>query len=224
MIFHYIFEFKDNNIKEFIIDTENNFANRVNDPKKRNWTELNQFTCSICTVNPEKYKYCPLSLDIIEITDAFKDVKSFETVNVKVVNEDRTYFKNTDMQSALASLLGLVMASSDCPVTSQLRHLAHFHLPFSSYEETIIRVTGGYLLKQYIQSSNNKKPDWAMKDLEKLYKDLIIINRAMKERISHCDFDYDANVNAFNVFFSLSSLVELSLQEQIGDIKKYFDL
>ena len=39
-----------------------------------------------------------------------------------------------------------MMATSACPITSQLKALTHYHLPFASAEETLFRAVAAYLL------------------------------------------------------------------------------
>ena len=59
-------------------------------------------------------------------------------------------------------MIGLVLATSQCPWFNRLRSLADSHLPFASIEETLIRVTGNYLLQQYQLACEGGTPDLAM--------------------------------------------------------------
>ena len=56
-----------------------------------------------------------------------------------------------------------------------------FHLPFSSDEETIVRTTSMYLLKQFFEHKRGKIPDF---NLEKLWEQYKKIDRLTKELLT----------------------------------------
>src|SRR5690606_40128032 len=62
-------------------------------------------------------------------------------------------------QQALASLMGLVMASSGFPKTAVFRPMARFHLPFSSESETAYRVAAMYLVAQHFAHRDGAPSD-----------------------------------------------------------------
>lgn len=56
------------------------------------------------------------------------------------MTEERTYSKDTLLQQGLASLLGIVMTTSGCPVLEPLKPMVRFHLPFATLTETVYRM------------------------------------------------------------------------------------
>src|SRR5262249_33669487 len=118
----------------------------------------------------------------------------------------------------LGSLLGLVMASSGCPILGELRGLARFHLPFAEFEETLFRTVGLYLLRQYFVARDGGVPDFELAGLGRLYEDLQEVNRALQRRMEGVS-PRDASINAVTMLFSLSALVALSLEAGLEQLR-----
>ena len=66
------------------------------------------------------------------VIDRFTNLVSYDQLRVVVETEERAVSANLSAQQGLASLIGLIMASSGCPRTAVFRPMARFHLPFSS--------------------------------------------------------------------------------------------
>ena len=130
--------------------------------------------------------------------------------DVTVTAPERTYHKRCDVQTALGSLVGLMMATSGCPILSRMRPMARTHLPFSSVVETVFRTTSAYLLGQYLRSLDGETPDYSLVGLARLYEDLNTLNNAFAARLAGLA-DQDANLNAVSRLFSLSALVTMSV-------------
>jgi hypothetical protein len=71
--------------------------------------------------------YCPVARNLARVADHFKDEKSFRKATVFVKSPERFYGKQTDLQTGLQSLFGLIMSTSACPHMEFLRRLAKFH-------------------------------------------------------------------------------------------------
>ena len=179
------------------------------------WTRLGNNQCPNCPFSTERYRYCPAALEIAAIAAQFADTTSIERTDVWVHTDERSYFKNTDMQSVLKSLFGLIMASSPCPILSRLKPLAHFHLPFASLQETIHRLVGTYFIKQYLQHNAGEKADWGLCGIEQLYRELKVVNLHLMKRI-RLAFKEDASINAIQTFISIASIVEMGVDDIIG--------
>lgn len=180
------------------------------------WTRLGCNQCSNCPLDPATVEYCPAALDFADIAQHFANTASIERADVWVHTKERSYFKNCDMQNILRSLFGLIMASGSCPILSRLKPLAEFHLPFASLEETVHRMTGTYLIRQYlIKCQGHGEPDWDMKGLQQLYHELKVVNMALMQRIRQASKE-DANINAIQTFVSISSIVEMGVDDIIG--------
>ena len=79
--------------------------------------------------------------------------------------------------TGLQSLFGLMMATSGCPILSRLRPLADYHLPFADIDETVHRVVGTYLMRQYFEGQETgTEPDLELTALKDYYKELEIVD------------------------------------------------
>lgn len=179
------------------------------------WTLLEFQCCSNCPFESSSNPWCPTALDIVPIAQPFTGSLSIDRVDVWVHTAERSYFKNCDLQTALKSLFGLVMATSACPHMSRLKPLAYFHLPFATLEETVHRTVGAYLVNQYLARSEGGRPDWDLKNLEGLYSELRTVNIHFMKRIRKASTE-DANINALQSFVSISSVVEMGIDDMLG--------
>jgi hypothetical protein len=184
------------------------------------WTHLTNNQCPNCPFSDEEVRYCPAAIEIEEIAVNFADTTSIERTDVWVHTEERSYFKNTDMQSALKSLFGLIMASGPCPILSRLMPLAHFHLPFASLQETMHRLVGTYLISQYLHHNDGLKADWELRGIEELYREIKVVNLHLMKRIRIASRE-DASINAIQTFISIASIIEMGVDdivEKMGPI------
>jgi hypothetical protein len=104
-------------------------------------------------------------------------------VHLTVKTERRIYKQECDLQSGLNSMLGLQMATSGCPILGQLRAMATFHMPFSSFGETLFRTVSAYLVQQFYVHKAGGKADWDLKELQAFYETLEGLNKAFSKRI-----------------------------------------
>lgn len=185
------------------------------------WTRLEYHKCENCPLNPEEHPHCPVALDIEEVAEKFSALLSWKQAEVWVHTEDRSYHKKCDLQDGLRSMLGLMMALSLCPILSRLKPLASSHLPFASFQETVTRVVGNYLIRQFLNEKNNLEPDWSLTELKSMYRELVTVNFSMLERIRAAS-EEDANLNAISIFFSMASVVNMALEEQLDEMEENF--
>lgn len=123
------------------------------------WTRLDHKQCACCPLKTETYSHCPAAIRMHEVLETFKDFESVERVHLTVETERRTCVQDCDLQSGLNSMLGLLMATSGCPVVGKLRAIT-FHMPFCSFGETLFRSVSAYLTKQYFA----KQDGWFLQD------------------------------------------------------------
>ncbi len=185
------------------------------------WTKLEYCQCSNCPLKRDKNEYCPAALDIQPIIEEFRKMPGFTKVEVKVLSEEREYRKTTGLEEGLRSLMGLVMANSDCPILANLKPMAFTHLPFASQDEFIIRSAGTYLLRQYFNMKDEKEGDWELDGLVSLNRELQLVNQAVWQRV-HSACEGDSNLKALLSFFTLSSSVSYSLETQLNKLKGRF--
>lgn len=221
MIIRYTFTMDDGVVFSIPVDL-NRKKNADELARAPEWTKLEYHKCPNCPLSKDEVPHCPVAVDISSIVSIFAAIRSYDMCKVEVETEARTYSSRTDAQTALQSLFGLLMGSSTCPVLSQFRPMALQHLPFATFEETLIRTAGNYLIRQYIKAQKTGEGDFNLDGLEKLYEEVGVVNKALKDRVQSAE-SFDVNINAINSFFSLSRVVSMSITEQLADISMFYD-
>lgn len=183
-----------------------------------NWTKLEHCKCSNCPLKAADAARCPAAVEILPVVTAFQAEDAYQKVSVEVQDERRTYSKSTTLEEALRSLLGLKMATSGCPVLSELKPMAVHHLPFANNDEFIMRSVSHYLLQQYLAKRNDEDPDWELKGLVARNQRLQLVNQALWQRI-HSVCQGDSNLKALLNFFSMASSVSFSLESQLRKLE-----
>lgn len=217
----YVFKFENGSVQWFEVDLERRWQDHLEKRTPGDWTRLDFHQCSNCPLKPRDVPYCPVALDLEAIAEKFARIMSNEQTEVHVITDERTYYQKVDVQSGLKSLFGLIMASSGCPILSRLRAMAHFHLPFSSMEETVYRVAGNYLLTQHFKSQDGEVVEGGFDGLKTFYGDLEQVNMHLMQRI-RASSEEDANINAVCIFFSTSAIFTMGFDDMVNDMKKLF--
>lgn len=221
----YEFAFEDGSVESWSIDLERP-ASTGEGRELPAWTALDYHQCSNCPLSNDAHERCPAAIDALEILDRFKAVYSYETATVTVKLPERTVVKHTDLQTALQSVIGLIMATSGCPVLRQLKAMAHHHQPFSSPNETLYRTVGNHLLKVYLQKRRGHplpEGEDELDSLLRLYEELLVVNGAFVKRITKAA-EKDANLNALVLLFTISALVQASLEEGLEDLDELYSI
>jgi len=217
----YYFTFDDGHELKFNVDLD-----RIFDPKKipvdaPQWTRLGNNQCSNCPLSTAEYSHCPAALDLDKMARDFQKLPAHTKANVRVVTLEREYVKRVGLEEGVRALMGLIMATSACPVFGELKPNARSHLPFASREEFILRSASLYLMRQYFVMREGGTPDWELKGLVKINEQLQLVNHAFWQR-SVGAFQNDSNSKALLSFFTMSSSVSSSLDAQLGKIKPMF--
>jgi hypothetical protein len=184
------------------------------------WTKLSFQQCDGCPLRAD-VKHCPAALHLASVIDGFADLVSYDKVRVTVDSEERSVVATLSAQQALASLMGLIMASSGCPRTAVFRPMARFHLPFSSESETAYRVASMYLVAQQFKARNGEPTDFKLEDLESVYRGVHAVNRGMAQRLRAASRQ-DAIVNAIVLLDVYSSLVPAAIHDILDEVKPAF--
>lgn len=182
------------------------------------WTKLEHCQCSNCPLKASEAPQCPAAVEILPVVNEFQAEDAYQKVDVVVTDDRRTYSKSTTLEEALRSLLGLKMATSGCPVLSELKSMTVHHLPFASNDEFIMRSVSHYLLQQYLAKRNHQDPDWDLKGLVERNQRLQLVNQALWQRI-HSVCKGDSNLKALLNFFSMASSVSFSLESQLRKLE-----
>lgn len=176
------------------------------------WTRLEFHRCAHCPLDPAVHTHCPLAAAMVAPASAFAGVPSWAPVTVRVTAPGRTTIAETTLQRAVGSLIGLLSALSGCPHTRPMLPMAMSHLPFSTPEETLFRVTGMYLTGQHLRQRAGLPADWDMQGLLDIYRNLQIVNSGMAVRIRTAS-EHESTVNAIVLLDVLALDMRASLEE-----------
>lgn len=201
------------------IDTER--TGSVMDPSEApEWTKLSHHQCSNCPLSADQRTHCPAALDIAKIVSRFSEVPSHEAVHVQADMLDRTHSRDTDVQTALHTVLGLMMATSECPVLSRMKGPARLHMPFATLDETLFRMVGAYFIGQYRSARQGAQADWSLRGLADFYEEVQTVNRHLKMRLDTMAGS-DAHLNAIVSLMGMSMLVSFSLDQDLENMQAY---
>jgi hypothetical protein len=182
------------------------------------WTRLEHERCSNCPLAPERFSHCPAAVDIHRVIEDFHGLPAFAKAHVQVRTPEREYSKLVGLEEGLRALLGVVMATSACPILASLKPMAQQHLPFASNQEFALRAVSLYLARQYFNMREGRHPDWELQGLVRVFQQLQLVNQAFWQRI-HDSCEGDSNLKAFLTFFSMASSMTYSLETQLQKIR-----
>ena len=219
----YTFKFQNGLIKEFpiVLDRATLRFNAKDVPIPPLWAELNYKKCSVCTLDEDRNRHCPITLNLLKINEEFRESYSYEDVSVSVTTEERRYFKDTSLQDGLSSLLGIVMVTSGCPVMEYLKPMVRFHLPFATLIETVFRMSSMYFMSQFFLGLKGKPFDLSLDGLKKIYTEVSEVNRDFSQRLADAA-SKDAHMNALVNLDCFATIIPLQAEETLKEIESYF--
>ena len=183
------------------------------------WTELKFNQCANCPLKPAAHPHCPSALQMAGAIEPLKELVSFDTVGVTVLQSERTVYAETSAQQAMSSVLGLIMATAGCPWTDRLRPMARFHLPFANEAETVYRSVSMFLLSRQITAADTRP---AFGALTELYENLHLVNKGMSRRLGAAT-STDPARNAMALLDSYAMLLPAALDRSLEEWKPLFD-
>lgn len=175
--------------------------------------------CEHCPYSSEEFKYCPVFRNIANLVNDFKEHNPSETVRACVVINGKTTTIEDELQVALTSLMGLLMASSECEYFDFLRPMVKTHQPFSSHEETLIRVISLYFLDRFLCGHTS---DWKIEDLKKEYHHLEKVNAGILQRIKLIRGQTNVEKEAVVVLDSFIKNFSWEYELNLDDVKELF--
>ena len=217
----YYFTFDDGLELKFSVDLDRQYDPRKIPTDAPEWTKLGNNQCSNCPLDKKQHSHCPAALDLDKMARDFQKLPAHTKANVRVVTPEREYVKRVGLEEGVRALMGLIMATSACPVFGALKANARMHLPFASPQEFILRSASMYLMRQYFVAREGGTPDWELKGLVKTNEQLQLVNHAFWQRTVGA-FQNDSNSKALLSFFTMSSSVSSSLDAQLGKVKPMF--
>jgi hypothetical protein len=185
------------------------------------WARLGFHQCPHCLFQPEDHPSCPLAASLAHAVSRFDRILSFDTVRVLITTPERIVEQNTTAQRGLCSLMGLIIATCECPYTDFFKPMARFHLPFSSEEETIWRATSSYLLAQYFRKRDGHEVDFAFAGLDRIYRNIHTVNVAVANRIRAAS-EKDSAVNAIILLDMFATTMPLVIGEALEELRPLF--
>ena len=198
-------------------------ALEVKDPSALpEWQKLGFNQCKGCQW--EKTSYCPVAVRLDQPASLLGLLNSYEPIEVMVEGPERTYHKKTTAQDGLSALFGLIMGSSECPAFSSFKGLAWFHMPFSSFEETLFRALSGMLLRNHL---NRKLPDESaiLAEISAIYAQIREVNIGITNRLRKGVSEYtDSPLNAIVILDTFGQLVTMSVDDGMKELKKIFGI
>ncbi|MDZ7832801.1 MAG: hypothetical protein U5L07_13685 [Desulfobacterales bacterium] len=206
---------------EIVLDEASVSLVNFNGEIKPAWTELSHKQCRCCPLDTAENPYCPIAVNIAEMVERFKDRLSIDECLVKCVTPERTYLKDTNVTEGLYSILGVVMATSGCPIMSFYKPMARFHLPFSSTKETLFRSASVYLLLQYFEHKRGQKPDLELHELGNQLKKVQQVNTGTLARIRSVS-KKDADSNAIIILDSFSQILSMAIEGSLSSLEYLF--
>jgi hypothetical protein len=180
------------------------------------WTLLESDKCPHCPLPGAPGARCPAAADLVPIVEKFSALSSIDKIDVIVATPEYEARKHTDTQTALSALMGLILATSGCPILGRLRPLAHTHRPFATSTELVYRIVSMHLMGRYLR---DKPAD--LKGLERTLADIDTLNHAFAGRLNRA-VKRDAGTNALIVLHSRGMLVSLSIDAEIEKIRAWF--
>jgi hypothetical protein len=185
------------------------------------WVRLEFHQCGNCPLSSDQDSICPAAENMVRIVERFADLLSHDQAVVVVTTEDRTVSSSTSVQRGVCSVMGLLMATSRCPMTTFFKPMARFHLPFASTAETIWRATSAYLMAQYFKLQDGKPPDFLFKGLSEFYHNIQIVNLAFSKRL-RAACSHDSMVNAIILLDMFAKSMPLAIDESLDEIRHLF--
>ena len=184
------------------------------------WARLDFMTCPNCPLD-SKTAFCPASACLAGFIDHFAHALSFTDAVVEVETTNRIMIAKNALQYGVASLMGLVLATSGCPLTQFLRPMARFHLPFPDQQETVARSLGAWLVAEYIRSgAKGQNVALSFDGLKQGYAKLSQVNAALAARLRTI-VTRDAPLNAIVILDAFALFTPDNVDRGFEDIAFY---
>ncbi len=220
--FKYCFDFPDSTKKRFLIKLDSEtYEYKPSNNTPPDWSLLGVARCDCCKLDLAHNNYCPVAANIADLVYAFKDTASHKSCLVSCISAARTCSKETTVQEGLASIMGIIMATSGCPSTALLKPMAYYHLPFATVEESMYRSVSAYLLRQYFSHKKGENCDFFMHRIQEYYSEVQQVNEGILKRINMTS-EMDADKNAIVTLNALAQILVMEVDEDLSSLKKLF--
>lgn len=184
------------------------------------WTKLEFCQCKNCPVNLGSDQSCPLAVQLVPIAAQFGNTPSYENVILHVIAKARTTSARTTAQVALASLMGLIMPLSGCPVMAPLAPMARFHLPLSTQDETIYRVASMYFLSEFFSGNQRNNTVSKLRGLNQLYAGIQQVNQGISNRLRNSGAF--AELNSIAILDIYAQVMPIVIEDALDELRPLF--
>lgn len=185
------------------------------------WAALEFCQCPHCPLVAADTPVCPFAHGLSGFVDHFGDFYSYEQAKIEIVTDTRTVSATKPLQNGMASLVGLIGATSGCPHLAAFRTMARFHLPFARDDETLYRVFTMYLLGRYL-ADGAAGPE-VMDGLIALNEAATQVNRAMADRVRTA-FRKDVVVNAVVILDMFAQAVPFVIEDGLDELRTLYGM
>lgn len=187
----------------------------------KDWARLEFHQCPHCPLTPEQSPLCPFADTLSGFIERFDEFWSYETAVIEIVTATRTIVGHKPLQHGMASLIGLIGATSGCPHLAFFRPMARFHLPFARDDETLYRVFSMHLLEAYLKGE--PLTNATLQALADRNQAATAVNRAVVKRIRSA-FHKDVVLNALIVLDSFAQSVPFVIEDHLDELRQMFGL
>ncbi len=189
---------------------------------REEWTDLGFHACRHCPLNAATSPACPFARALSAFIHRFDEFYSYEKAVIEVITPQRRVLAERPLQHGMASLIGLIGATSGCPHLAFFRPMARFHLPFATEEETLCRAFSFHLMGQYIHGGGDGQEPISLEGLCRHYEAAALVNQGMADRI-RAAFTKDAVVNAIVILDTFAQAAPCVIEEKLDELRYIFD-
>ncbi len=169
--------------------------------------------CQACEAH---HGCCKAERALDGVLTEFENLKSTDWVNASVRMEGRQVSVESPAPRVLASLLGLLMASSGCPRLIPFRAMALYHLPFATAEENAIRAAGFWLMRCWIQGEPLDENPFSA--LQTAWDNLEEVNRHVSQKVL-ARSQHDAASNGIAFLDVLAKMGTMGLESALETLR-----
>jgi hypothetical protein len=187
------------------------------------WAALDFNKCPHCPLTTQDTPTCPFASALAGFIAHFDAFYSYEEVAIEVVTETRTAIATKPLQQGMASLVGLIGATSGCPHLAFFRPMARYHLPFARDDETLYRVFSMYLLGRYLEGGDLPTGPAMMDGLVTLNEAATVVNRGMAERV-RAAATKDVVINAVVILDMFAQAVPYVVADDLDELRAMFGM
>ena len=180
------------------------------------WTLLEADKCPNCPLADAPGARCPAASDLVPLVEKFSALSSIDRIDLHVVTPEYEARKRTDTQTALSALMGLILATSACPILGRMRPLAHLHMPFATPTEMVYRIVSMHLLGCFLRGE-----PVGLDGLNEFFSEIEQLNHAFFGRLNQA-VQRDAGLNALLTLHSRSMLASLSIESEMENIRAWY--